>query len=326
MKMPCAVSGRRYAVELASSHRADLRLEHEVELARLGEVAVRRLARPLARLPAALRVLELVGAEPELAGAAVDERVGEAGDVAGGLPDGGVEDDRRVEGDDVVALLHHRLEPELADVVLREDAVVAVVVRRAEPAVDLGGGEDEAAPPAERHDLVHRHGAGRLGHLPVTVSGWRKRPRSQPWSGRESRFSLHEYEHDPGADSYGLEAAEKLGVDPARLFKTLVADVDGVLTVACVPAASQLDLKSLGKRAQLADKTHAERATGYVSGGISPLGQRRRLPTHDRLLRARARDDPRQRGPARAPDRARPARPRAAHRRRVGPIAARYAD
>ena len=93
-------------------------------------------------------------------------------------------------------------------------------------------------------------------------------------------FSLHEYEHDPGADSYGLEAAEKLAVDPARLFKTLVADNDGVLTVACVPAASQLDLKTLGKRAQLADKTHAERATGYVSGGISPLGQRRKLPTH----------------------------------------------
>jgi Cys-tRNA(Pro)/Cys-tRNA(Cys) deacylase len=92
-------------------------------------------------------------------------------------------------------------------------------------------------------------------------------------------FSLHEYEHDPGADSYGLEAAEKLGVDPARLFKTLVASNDGSLEVACIPAARQLDLKALGKRAELADKTHAERATGYVSGGISPLGQRRRLPT-----------------------------------------------
>jgi Cys-tRNA(Pro)/Cys-tRNA(Cys) deacylase len=92
-------------------------------------------------------------------------------------------------------------------------------------------------------------------------------------------FSLHEYEHDPGADSYGLEAAEKLGVDPARLFKTLVASNDGSLEVACIPAARQLDLKTLGKRAQLADKVHAERATGYVSGGISPLGQRRKLPT-----------------------------------------------
>ena len=92
-------------------------------------------------------------------------------------------------------------------------------------------------------------------------------------------FSLHEYEHDPAADSFGLEAAEKLSVEPARLFKTLVASNDGLLTVACVPAAAQLDLKAVGKRAQLADKTHAERATGYVSGGISPLGQRRRLPT-----------------------------------------------
>ncbi len=145
-------------------HRPDLRLEHEVELARLGEVAVGAFAGALARLAAALRVLEPVGAEAELAGAAVDERVAEAGDVAGRLPDARVEDHRGVEGDDVVALLHHRAQPERADVVLREDAVVAVVVRRADPAVDLGGREDEAAPPAERHDLVHRHGRRGLTH------------------------------------------------------------------------------------------------------------------------------------------------------------------
>jgi Cys-tRNA(Pro)/Cys-tRNA(Cys) deacylase len=94
------------------------------------------------------------------------------------------------------------------------------------------------------------------------------------------RFALHEYEHDPAAGGYGLEAAEKLAVDPARLFKTLVVSVDGALAVACVPAAAQLDLKALGKRTALADKMHAERVTGYVAGGISPLGQRRRLPTH----------------------------------------------
>ena len=93
-------------------------------------------------------------------------------------------------------------------------------------------------------------------------------------------FRTHAYEHDPGAASYGLEAAEKLGVDAGRVFKTLVASVDGKLTVAVVPVAAQLDLKALGKRAKLADKAQAERATGYVSGGISPLGQRRRLPTH----------------------------------------------
>jgi Cys-tRNA(Pro)/Cys-tRNA(Cys) deacylase len=93
-------------------------------------------------------------------------------------------------------------------------------------------------------------------------------------------YSLHEYGHEPGTESYALEAAEKLGVDPARLFKTLVVSIDGALAVACVPAAAQLDLKTLGKRATLADKTHAERVTGYVSGGISPLGQRRALPTH----------------------------------------------
>lgn len=100
-------------------------------------------------------------------------------------------------------------------------------------------------------------------------------------------FALHEYEHDPAAESYGLEAAEKLGVDPARVFKTLVVTVDGELEVACVPVASQLDLKTLGKRARMADRTHAERTTGYVTGGISPIGQRRRLPTH---LDASARD------------------------------------
>lgn len=92
-------------------------------------------------------------------------------------------------------------------------------------------------------------------------------------------FTLHEYEHDPAAASYGLEAAEKTGVDPARVFKTLVVAQDGVLSVAIVPVAAQLDLRALGKRAALADRAAAERATGYVLGGISPLGQRKRLPT-----------------------------------------------
>ena len=94
------------------------------------------------------------------------------------------------------------------------------------------------------------------------------------------RFSLHEYEHDPNAASYGDEAAEKLDVDPRRLFKTLVVSVDGELAVACVPVPAKLDLKSLGKRVQLADKGHAQKVTGYVSGGTSPLGQRKQLPTH----------------------------------------------
>jgi Cys-tRNA(Pro)/Cys-tRNA(Cys) deacylase len=92
-------------------------------------------------------------------------------------------------------------------------------------------------------------------------------------------FTVHEYAHDPKAPSYGLEAAEKLGIDPARVFKTLVADVDGTLTVAIVPVEAQLDLRALGKRAAMADLKLAERTTGYVSGGISPLGQRKRLPT-----------------------------------------------
>ena len=92
-------------------------------------------------------------------------------------------------------------------------------------------------------------------------------------------FTVHEYAHDPKAASYGLEAAEKLGVDPARVFKTLVADVDGTLMVAIVPVEAQLDPKALGKRVTMADPRLAERTTGYVAGGISPLGQRKTLPT-----------------------------------------------
>ncbi|HEY6052913.1 MAG TPA: Cys-tRNA(Pro) deacylase [Gaiellaceae bacterium] len=92
-------------------------------------------------------------------------------------------------------------------------------------------------------------------------------------------YRLHEYEHDPKHPSYGLEAVEKLGLDPARVFKTLVADVDGALVCCVVPVEQQLDLRSLGKRARMARPAEAERATGYVVGGISPLGQRRRLQT-----------------------------------------------
>jgi Cys-tRNA(Pro)/Cys-tRNA(Cys) deacylase len=91
-------------------------------------------------------------------------------------------------------------------------------------------------------------------------------------------FTLHEYEHEAGA-AYGPEAAAKTGVDPARVFKTLVVSQDGALSVAVVPVAAQLDLRALGKRAALAERTASERATGYVLGGISPLGQRKRLPT-----------------------------------------------
>ncbi|NUT50792.1 MAG: Cys-tRNA(Pro) deacylase [Saccharothrix sp.] len=96
-------------------------------------------------------------------------------------------------------------------------------------------------------------------------------------------YVLHAYEHDPRHESYGLEAAEALGVSPGRVFKTLVAEVDGKLTVGVVPVTGQLDLKALaaavgGKKAKMADVTAAERATGYVAGGISPLGQRKRLP------------------------------------------------
>jgi Cys-tRNA(Pro)/Cys-tRNA(Cys) deacylase len=100
----------------------------------------------------------------------------------------------------------------------------------------------------------------------------------------EVPFTEHAYAHDPGSGSYGLEAAAALGVAPERVFKTLLARVDGTLTVAVVPVSGQLDLKALaaavgGKRAEMADPRDAERVTGYVVGGISPIGQRKTLPT-----------------------------------------------
>ena len=100
---------------------------------------------------------------------------------------------------------------------------------------------------------------------------------------RKVPYTLHSYDHAPRHESYGLEAAEALGIEPARVFKTLVADVDGRLAVGVVPVTGQLDLKALaaalkGKKARMADVAAAERATGYVAGGISPLGQKKRLP------------------------------------------------
>lgn len=97
-------------------------------------------------------------------------------------------------------------------------------------------------------------------------------------------FSVHTYAHDPAAESFGMEAAEALNLDPATVFKTLLAEVDGTATVAIVPVTGQLDLKGLaaargGKRARMMDVAAAERMTGYVAGGISPLGQRKALPT-----------------------------------------------
>lgn len=97
-------------------------------------------------------------------------------------------------------------------------------------------------------------------------------------------FTLHEYPHDPRASSYGMEASEALGIAPERMFKTLVASVDGsALAVGVVPVDRQLDLKRLaaavgGKKAVMAEVAAAERATGYVAGGISPVGQKKRLP------------------------------------------------
>ncbi len=97
-------------------------------------------------------------------------------------------------------------------------------------------------------------------------------------------YELLEYEHDPSHESFGLEAVEVLGLPGDQVFKTLIAEVDGRLAVGIVPVTAQLDLKALasalgGRKAAMAPADAAQRATGYVLGGISPLGQKRRLPT-----------------------------------------------
>lgn len=97
-------------------------------------------------------------------------------------------------------------------------------------------------------------------------------------------FEVRAYDHDPRATSYGTEAAEALGADPARVFKTLLASLDGKLVVGIVPVSGHLDLKALaralgGSKAVMAEVAAAERATGYVAGGISPIGQKRSHPT-----------------------------------------------
>ncbi|MCU0282286.1 MAG: Cys-tRNA(Pro) deacylase [Candidatus Nanopelagicales bacterium] len=117
-------------------------------------------------------------------------------------------------------------------------------------------------------------------------------PATRALAGAGIPHVLRTYPHDVRATSYGLEAAEALGVEPARVFKTLLADVDGALVVGIVPVDTQLDLKALaaavgGKRAAMAEVARAERATGYVAGGISPIGQRQAHPT---VLDASARE------------------------------------
>lgn len=101
----------------------------------------------------------------------------------------------------------------------------------------------------------------------------------------KAEYRVHSYQHDPKVASYGLEAVEKLGLEPERVFKTLLASTDkGELLVAVVPVIGSLDLKALAsaagaKKADMADPTAAQRATGYLLGGISPLGQKKRLRT-----------------------------------------------
>jgi Cys-tRNA(Pro)/Cys-tRNA(Cys) deacylase len=117
----------------------------------------------------------------------------------------------------------------------------------------------------------------------VTAVAGQKTPATALLVRERVPHTLHPYEHDPRSTSYGLEAAAALGVPPGQLFKTLVVSVDGTLAVGVVPVAGSLDLKAIaaalgGKRAALAEPAAAERATGYVTGGISPLGHRSRLP------------------------------------------------
>jgi Cys-tRNA(Pro)/Cys-tRNA(Cys) deacylase len=118
---------------------------------------------------------------------------------------------------------------------------------------------------------------------PVGKSGSAATPATSVLQRSATPHTMHPYQHDPRAEGYGEEAADALGVAPERIFKTLIASVSGRLICAVVPVAARLDLKALatavgGKRAEMADPDAAQRATGYVLGGISPLGHRSRIP------------------------------------------------
>lgn len=99
------------------------------------------------------------------------------------------------------------------------------------------------------------------------------------------QYKVHQYTHNPNHSSFGLEAAESLDLDAARVFKTLVVQLDnGTLTVGIVPVSSKLNMKQVAKaagskKAAMADAALVEKSTGYVLGGVSPLGQKKRLPT-----------------------------------------------
>ena len=157
-KMPCAVSGRRYATDASSSTGPtcvlNIRLKLRASVKRVLGAAVRARA----------RLGQLVGAEALLAVAAVDERVGERGDVTARLPDLRRHEDRGVEADDVVAQLHHRAPPGVLDVALEQHAERPVVPGGAESAVDLGRREHQAAPLREVDDAIHQLRVGGPGH------------------------------------------------------------------------------------------------------------------------------------------------------------------
>jgi Cys-tRNA(Pro)/Cys-tRNA(Cys) deacylase len=123
-----------------------------------------------------------------------------------------------------------------------------------------------------------------IGVSKTKTKGGQSTPATVALTQAKVEFKLHPYDHDPNAQAYGEEAADALGLPYEQIFKTLVAETESGLAVAVVPVAGKLDLKAFaaalnGKRAAMADAAKVERVTGYVVGGISPLGQRKKLPT-----------------------------------------------
>ncbi len=206
--------------------RSDARLEHEVELARLGQVAVGRLAGALARPLAARRAPSSWSARKR----SLHVRQSTSGsvnpcDVARRLPHARVEDDRGVERDDVLPLADHRLEPARADVFLQEDAVVPVVVGGPEAAVDLRGREDEPAPPRERHDLLHRHHVCR--HEEKRLNGSRATPLEPPSiratrrSGETRQSQAREPENNVRTSYEPAESRTRMRAPPSGAFSAV---------------------------------------------------------------------------------------------------------
>ena len=270
---------------------ADVGLEHQVELARLRELAAALRAADLALgvLGAELLLAQVVLAPALLALAqALDQRIGEAGEVARRLPDLGVLDDRRVERDDVVALLDHRPPPLGLDVVLEQHAVVAVVVGVGEAAVDLRRREDEAAPLAERDDLVELAAqpwaSALTGGSRAVPGGAAHYPLASDADLRVPLQNGHTFEVIQSMSDDPVETCEVCGAPVERVFHPVAVHFKGSGFY-----STDYGSKSKAGGRRTATRPPATRRTPRTRGLEAPRVELERRPTSRSRLRARTR-------------------------------------